>query len=287
MNTSNYENKHFTDTINTIEEKYYPAEFMNHWHNYVEVVLCTSVPESGEHPRLQVNMNTHTLLPGDIVFIWPGELHDIRNNASHSLCALQFRTDLITDLPDFRPYQALFRRIRHICAKEQPDLSDTLKNAVLHMIETRRERSAFNGVENLITLYEMFICLSTHLNELIMENMSPSAEQAQTIEKIYASCLYIQENCTDDLTLEAVASHAGFSPFYFSRIFKNATSYPFTEYLNLQRVKHAQSLLAESDLSITEICYRSGFKSTSTFNRVFRQHRGIAPSEYRKHYSST
>ncbi len=287
MNTTNYENRHFADTINTIEEKYYPAQFMSHWHNYVEVVLCTAEQESEELPSLQINLDTHTLNKGDIIFIWPGELHNIDNNYSQTLCALQFHADIITELPDFRPYQALFRRIRHIKATERPDLAHTLEAFIRHIVETRRDTPPFGGIENLITLYEMFICISTHLNELVMKNMNNSPELSQTIEKIYASCLFIQEHCTGNLTLEDVAKHAGFSPFYFSRIFKNATSYPFTEYLNLQRVKHAQTLLAESELSITEICYQSGFKSSSTFNRVFRQHRGIAPTEYRKYYSST
>ena len=287
MGTSNFENRRFTDPINTIEEKYYPAQFPNHWHNYVEVVFCNAAADSDTTAELQINLDSYTLHPGDILFIWPGELHSIEDNGGHSLCALQFHADIITELPDFRPYQALFRRVRLLKANEQPDLSNTLKTAILHMVNIRRNNTNFGGVENLITLYEMFICLSTHINDLVMENMNHSAELSLTIEKIYDSCLYIQENCTNELFLEDVANHAGFSPFYFSRIFKNATSYPFTEYLNLQRVKHAQSLLAESELSITEICYQSGFKSSSTFNRVFRQLRGIAPSEYRKYYSST
>lgn len=287
MSTANYENKHFTDTINTIEEKYYPAQFMNHWHNYVEIVLCSNLSDEATAPSMQVNLDTYTLQSGDILFIWPGELHNIEENNSHSLAALQFHAGIITELPDFRPYQALFRRIRHIRSEERPDLARTLESYIRHIIDTRRNTQPFGGIENLITLYEMFICISTHLNELVIQNMKSSAEMSQTIDKIYASCLYIQENCTENLSLEEVAKQAGFSPFYFSRIFKNATSYPFTEYLNLQRVKYAQTLLAESEFSITEICYQSGFKSSSTFNRVFRQHRGIAPTEYRKYYSST
>lgn len=287
MNTANYENRHFSDTINTIEENYYPAQFMSHWHNYIEIVLCNTLPDNKKKPTIQINLETYTLSEGDILFIWPGELHNISDNFSHSLSALQFHAGIITELPDFRPYQALFRRISHINAKERPDLAGTLGSFIRHMIETRRNPRPFGGIENLITLYEMFMCLSSHLNELVLKNINNSPEMSQTIDKIYSSCLYIQENCTEELTLEEVAKQAGFSPFYFSRIFKAATSYPFTEYLNLQRVKYAQVLLAESDLSVTEICYQSGFKSSSTFNRVFKRHRSIAPSEYRKYYSST
>ena len=220
MSAPNYENRQFTDPINTIEEKFYPAQFPNHWHNYVEVVFCNAANDSGASGKLQINLDTYTLHPGDIAFIWPGELHSIENNSAQTLCALQFHADIITELPDFRSYQALFRRIRHIKATEQPDLANTLKTAILHMINIRRNNTAFGGVENLITLYEMFICLSTHINDLVMENMNRSPELSQTIEKIYASCLYIQENCTSELSLEDVANQAGVSPFYFSRIFK-------------------------------------------------------------------
>lgn len=286
MNIANYENKNFSEAVNTIEEKFYPATFISHWHNYVEIIFCTEVKSNQKTAVLQVNLDTFELEPGDILFVWPGELHSIIDNSDRCLCAIQFKSDLISELPDFRSYQSLFRRIKHIRSKDLPDLAHGVFGYLRHIIEVRRDAKPFGGVENLISLYEMFIDLSTHINDIVLKSISGNnTENAQTLEKIFAACLYIQENCTNNITLEDVSNQAGFSPFYFSRIFKNATSYPFTEYLNLQRVKYAQNLLSDSELSITEICYRSGFKSSSTFNRVFRELRGCAPSEYRKYYS--
>ena len=46
----------------------------------------------------------------------------------------------------------------------------------------------------------------------------------------------------------------------------------------------ADIMLAEPELSITEIAMRSGFNSLSTFNRVFKAHHNCTPMEYRRHY---
>ena len=107
---------------------------------------------------------------------------------------------------------------------------------------------------------------------------------AKMMEKIQGACSYIQENCDQDLSLDEVSRLCGFSSYYFSRCFKRVTTVNFVEYLATQRIKRVQLLLIDTDLSITEVAYQAGFKSLSTFNRVFRQFNGCSPSEYKKYY---
>jgi AraC family transcriptional regulator len=85
-----------------------------------------------------------------------------------------------------------------------------------------------------------------------------------------------------DLPLEEIAAAAHLSPFHFARLFKKLTGTTPHAYLAALRAARAQTLLAETDLSITEVGARVGHSSPSHFAKAFRQATGISPSAYRK-----
>ena len=84
-----------------------------------------------------------------------------------------------------------------------------------------------------------------------------------------------------ELPLEEIAAAAHLSPFHFSRLFKKLTGAPPHAYLAALRVARARALLAESDLSITEIATRVGYASSSHFAKAFRQAAGLSPRAFR------
>jgi AraC family transcriptional regulator len=85
-----------------------------------------------------------------------------------------------------------------------------------------------------------------------------------------------------DLPLEEIASSAHLSPFHFARLFKKLTGATPHAYLASLRATRARTLLAETDLSVTEIGARVGYMSSSHFAKAFRDATGISPSAYRK-----
>ena len=98
---------------------------------------------------------------------------------------------------------------------------------------------------------------------------------------------YIKNNLTaDDLSQGAMAEMAGISKEYFSRIFKSITGTNYSKWLNMIRLDKATELLAEKGRSLTEVAMLSGFQSIPSFNRVFRNEKGMAPGEYRNLFSS-
>ena len=88
----------------------------------------------------------------------------------------------------------------------------------------------------------------------------------------------------EDISLDTIADVAGFSKFHFSRLFKQFTNISFYDYLNQRRVKEAEKLLLNPNLSITEVAMRSGFSSISTFNRVFKSFKECTPTEFKNLY---
>ncbi len=88
-------------------------------------------------------------------------------------------------------------------------------------------------------------------------------------------------NLAENLSLEDIAAAAHLSPFHFARLFKKLTSASPHAYLATLRTTHAQRLLAQTDLSVSEVAARVGYASPSHFTRAFRQSTGLAPREFR------
>ena len=95
-------------------------------------------------------------------------------------------------------------------------------------------------------------------------------------------CNYISDHCTENISIDRLASLAGFSKFHFARLFKQFSGMSCYEYLTQQRIAHAERLLIQPNLSITEVAMHSGFNSLSTFNRIFKSAKNCTPSEYKR-----
>jgi AraC family transcriptional regulator len=84
-----------------------------------------------------------------------------------------------------------------------------------------------------------------------------------------------------DLPLEEIAAAAHLSPFHFARLFKKLTGASPHAYLAMLRAARAQTLLADTDLSIIEVGARVGYNSPSHFAKAFRQAWGLSPRAFR------
>jgi len=85
-----------------------------------------------------------------------------------------------------------------------------------------------------------------------------------------------------DLPLKELAAASYLSPFHFARLFKKLTGASPHNYLAGIRAGRAQLLLAETDLSVTEVGARVGYLSGSHFTKAFRLATGATPREFRK-----
>jgi transcriptional regulator GlxA family with amidase domain len=78
-----------------------------------------------------------------------------------------------------------------------------------------------------------------------------------------------------------LARVSGVSEAHFARSFKEAFGVPPHRYLLTRRIERAAALLRDTDLSITEIAFRTGWESLGTFGRTFRDITGESPSAVR------
>lgn len=92
---------------------------------------------------------------------------------------------------------------------------------------------------------------------------------------------FICSNYAEDISLTNIADHCHVSPFHFSRIFKEITSYSPHQFLLHTRLKNAELLIKNSALLLKDIGYQSGFNCVEHFNAAFKKKFGCPPSLYK------
>jgi AraC-like DNA-binding protein len=143
------------------------------------------------------------------------------------------------------------------------------------------------GLARLIDLLEILRILSQAPVDRILSSQSylPAVGFVDR-ERIDRICRYIAENSTQPIVLTQAASAAHMSVPAFTRFFRKSTGKTFVEYLTELRIGAACRLLVETDRSVTQVCYATGFSNISNFNRRFRKLKGVTPMEFRRQYSS-
>ncbi len=95
---------------------------------------------------------------------------------------------------------------------------------------------------------------------------------------------YIDAHLTEPLTLGELAALAGLSPNYFSQMFHKLGGVSLWDYITARRIERAAELLSGGDGSetILGIALQCGFRNTVNFNKAFKKHTGLTPSQLRK-----
>lgn len=113
----------------------------------------------------------------------------------------------------------------------------------------------------------------------IGQNNKPSGRHYKAVEK---TLKFIAENYQRKLSLEDFAKNVFFSPYHFSRVFKTYTAHSPVKYLNMHRIEKAKELLADENLTFSDIAARVGFSDPFHFSAMFKRMEGFSPLQYKK-----
>ena len=92
---------------------------------------------------------------------------------------------------------------------------------------------------------------------------------------------FIRENLTEDLSVEVLSRVACMSESKFYRSFRSETGLTPNEYIIEERLKVAENLLINPDVSVKEAWLASGFNSFSYFSTLFKKRKKLTPSEFK------
>jgi transcriptional regulator GlxA family with amidase domain len=97
---------------------------------------------------------------------------------------------------------------------------------------------------------------------------------------------HIVEHLGDDLSVEALATHASMSPRHFARCFRDETGATPARFVEAARIEAARRRLEESPDSIDAIARACGFGTAETMRRAFIRNVHVAPTEYRRRFAT-
>ena len=149
---------------------------------------------------------------------------------------------------------------------------------VAHVLELSRRY--LSELRLLRTQEQLTSWLASSLHNLMKQvaDVADSRHSASVTKAI----VFMKQKYALNPTLEQVAQYAGYSPSYFSRIFKEDTGMTFSEFLNDIRIQKSKSLLLTSGLSIADISNMLGYNDQSYFCRIFKNATGTTPDRFRK-----
>ena len=200
-----------------------------------------------------------------------------------------------------KPGQARHSRLPYMCyfvhmIVKDGELADLLKSLPI-FIDIDKYDEYLSIFKNLVNYYNTAseldeIKLNSLLLELIYKLVCDSKKEKyqskaknnnhQAIERVIK---YIDENLSNELSLDELANLAGYSRVHFHNCFKASTGMRLREYVEEQRIKKAINLLISTDCSLTKIAYECGFSSQSYFNFAFKRKMHQTPREYAKEMS--
>jgi AraC-like DNA-binding protein len=248
------------------------------WHYHPEIEL---VYVNGGSGKRQIGSHISYYQHGDFILIGSNLPHcgftdSLTDNDKETV--IQFSPDFLGknfwELPEMRNIKVLLERAKKgivfqgedkIMIGEKIEALSSLTNYkrllglldVLNMLENAKDFTLLNA--------EGFV-LDTEL------------EDNNRINVIFN---FVKNEFKRNITLEEIANLVSLTVPAFCRYFKKTTGKTFVQFVNEYRLVHAAKLLHQKQISITDVCFESGYNNFSHFNKQFKKFTGKSPSVYR------
>lgn len=213
----------------------------------------------------------------DQSFIETGEL-------AHSI-VIQFSADFLGHDFYVKPE---FKAVKELLKKSNKGLvflhqTEELKNYIYQITK-------LSGLKALITLLQLLEIVSSLPTEnysfISSDTFQNSVRTNQNEERLESVYQYVLEKFKEDVSTKEAAAIAFMNEAAFCRYFKRRTGKTLSQFTNHVRVTHAIFLLSENEISVSNVCFESGFDNLSYFNRQFKSIVGKTPLDYRKTFKT-
>jgi AraC-like DNA-binding protein len=273
MLSDNFEFFHYKDNT--------PLEVEYHKHDFFEIYFFIS----GDVTYI-IEGKSYTLKPWDIILINNKELHKpvINHGAIYERIVIWVNPAFISKMstPDSDLNMCFESTFKNKYNLLRPG-TETLN--IIKVILGKLNRILFAdsfGAEILKELYltELIVFLNRAYTDSDLVDIGNDVSYNSKINKIIN---YINQNLSEDLSLDALSSRFYSSKYHLLREFKKHTGYTPHEYITLKRLITSKELL-RSGMSISDVCTECGFNNYSNFIRSFTKAFNISPKKYAKKF---
>jgi AraC-like DNA-binding protein len=256
-----------------------------HYHNHYEISFITE----GSGKRIVADSIEH-FNPGDLVFIgrnlphvWIADKARFAlSNRNLEMVYLQFSTTLLfpqlLSIPEFTTIKS---------ALEMSDKGIQIVDQTLNEVsEIMLQLPYLKGLERLLQFYRLLDIIGrskTNIplasDEYMRKRFTTGNKRIETIHE------YLMSSYRNEVNLDELSSLVNMAKGSLCRFFKENSGLTLFDYLNRIKIEFACKMLMNDELSISEICYDSGFNNLNHFNRQFKKITGFTPSGYRKNFN--
>ncbi|SMD13329.1 AraC family transcriptional regulator [Pedobacter nyackensis] len=252
-----------------------------HYHPEIEMVFV-----NGGAGKRQIGSHVSYYTDGDLILIGSNLPHcgfTDTNTGNKNETVIQMKPNFLgsvfLELEETKCIPALFNK-----AKGGIAFGPETKKAVSDRIEMMDDQLPF---ERLLTLLNILKELENSDDYKILNAAGFSMEmQIQDNDRINMVFNYVKDHFQEEINLIAIAEMSNMTVPSFCRYFKKITKKTFTQFVNEYRIVHASKLLAEKQISISNISFESGFNNFGHFNKLFKEFTGKSASQYRKELKS-
>ncbi len=283
MDMMHFDSKDFEieDFPFTISRDIIRNEFPIHTHGYTEMVVIL-----GGVASQIINRQIFKISEGDVFVIRGKVSHGFINVYNLDICNIMFDADKLLlplfDLNKIEGFHSLFT-IQPFLKNNHPfknhmrldfDRLTIVRTYIEKISDEYKNRKPGFCNSIILLLNELIIFLSREYHKTTTDGSS-------VLNRLSSIIAFMEKNYTQHVKLEELAGKSHLSSRQFSRIFKDTFQQSPMDYLARLRIKHACKLLIESDMSISDIAYRSGFSDPNYFCRTFKKRVNISPLNYR------
>jgi len=263
-----------------IKENVYTAPHIIHMHEFVEVVYIVK----GKGVQT-VDGVDYPVSKGDLIIINYNQTHSFRvedeikvynlflNSSFFENIGSEHRSMMdIMLLGAFSEFRNRFmlKSFVHFNGDEAKE-AESLFKAIFREQTLRKDGSR--------AMKEMYAAiLMINVFRKMTERLSPNDAVNASIEEITR---YVEQNCTEKLSLKELADKCFYNPSYFSRAFKKQNGITLIDFIHTHRIERACALLISTDLSVEEISEKTGYADKSSFYTHFKRLKGCLPIAYK------
>jgi AraC-like DNA-binding protein len=255
-------------------------------HNHPEYELNLIIGMSGT--RI-VGDSTERYTDCDLVLLgpylyhkWDGDSQLQASGQPYRVITIQFAMGLING-QFFQKEQ--FYKIRKLMQDSSEGIKfygKTLEEAILMMVSLTEDKGFMNVIEFLQLLD--LLSQSAETSYLSSEGFSSKVLSTHS-NRLQLAYSYILKNfAKTDLRICDVATQVNMSDSAFSHFFHKYAFRSFTQFLMDIRIGHACKSLLDTDETVGQICFTSGFNNLANFNRLFKKYRNSTPVAFRRRY---
>ena len=254
------------------------AHYDIHKHSAIEIIL----PHRGT-ATYQLPDQVYHVESGQILFVPTGMTHALTETTDILRYLILFEPSPLYNLQDMPGISAMTEK--PIYLTDQSELHTQVSQLLMQVVDCYMKRLPMWNTQCYAYLLQAYALMGRHFLRTAAPKQ-PAEHQNVDPEIMNIAVNHISEHYMEDLTLEDVAAFAGYSKYYFSRIFKAFFGISFSDYLIVKRLNAAANMLMQTDRPIREIARSSGFGSVASFNRIFREHKQCTPTQFRAIYGT-